>query len=94
MLCYKKSSHYLSPRNAYIETKFISQEEECFNKISILDNTGEGQLNIARDKYLCVKLTQTITHVWLLRWNLEKHSYKIVFIFGLNKLKLKLRSMS
>lgn len=72
MLCYKKSPHYLSPRNAYIEMKFISQEEECFNKISILDHTGEGQLSIARDKYLCVKLTQTKTHVWLLRWNLEK----------------------
>lgn len=70
MLCYNKSLHYISPRYAYTETKFISQEEYC-NKISVLGSIGKKELNVARDVCLGVKLTQT-KHVWLLTQNFGK----------------------
>ena len=36
-----KSLHYVSPRYAYSETKFIPQEEFC-NKMSALGSIGKG----------------------------------------------------
>lgn len=56
-MCYKESFHYLSPRSAYNETKFISQE--AFVTKSVYWAALEGEVNIGRDHHLCVKLTET-----------------------------------
>lgn len=79
MLCYNKSLHYISPRYAYTETKFISQEEYC-NKISVLGSIGKRELNVARDVCLGVKLTQT-KRVTINIEVRENNSYKIFCLY-------------
>lgn len=79
MLCYNKSLHYISPRYAYTETKFISQEEYC-NKISVLGIIGKRELNVARDVCLGVKLTQT-KRVTINTEFRENNSYKIFCLY-------------